>query len=97
MVLLDGARRDGLVYAREVYDYVQAGLDTVPPGKRDRREVRFLFVPSEAIMFGRRSTHLTNGQHRTQAMRDQGVDQTVVLRWPVLVEAEDGARSDSSA
>lgn len=92
--VLADAHRQGLFYAREIDDYVLTRLEELPLGKMDRNEVMCLFAPSEAIMFGHTSTLLTNGQHRTQAMRDQGVERTVALRWPAPGGAAEGVRSD---
>jgi hypothetical protein len=84
--LLQEAQARGLRYACETYDFVRSQLKRLPLEKLDRNEVMFLFSPAIAIQIGPSGTAYTNGQHRGQAMRDLGVERTVVMRWSATPE-----------
>ena len=86
--VLGQATEAGIVKAADVYKYAREHVRASGLGVQDRRALDELLCPGIALMVGPSGEHYTNGQHRGQAMKDLGVERTVVLRWPPLDDEE---------
>lgn len=79
--LLDAARRDGLT-DRELADNLSERTAALQVPKEQRQALRTLMSPGYAIdaSLGPNGAY-TNGNHRSRALRDAGVQRTVMITW----------------
>ncbi|WP_217179857.1 hypothetical protein [Streptomyces sp. AC495_CC817] len=76
ITLIEDAHRDG-VTGCDIAPYALAKAQAAGP-VTDNHALHTLLAPSLAICA---ASAFTNGQHRVQAMRDQGVIRTITVRW----------------
>ncbi len=98
--LVDDARRDGLT-DRELADVLSDRTAALRVPKEHRQALHTLMSPIYAIdaSLGPNGAYL-NGNHRSRALRDAGVQHTVVITWiPPEAEEDPGPRrcSDEGA
>ncbi|MGH3219407.1 MAG: hypothetical protein ACRDPY_11975 [Streptosporangiaceae bacterium] len=79
------ARRVGLHRWQDCDDLYSQALDVLEashPGGLQGEAVESLLMPADAIQLYDRGRSYTNGQHRAQAMLEQGVHRTLIVAWP---------------
>ncbi|MFF8952334.1 hypothetical protein ACF09I_26530 [Streptomyces sp. NPDC014940] len=77
IALVEDARRDG-VTGHDIAPYVLGKAKATGLSTGDINALYTLFSPALGICA---TSGFTNGQHRVQAMRDQGVNSTVTVSW----------------
>ena len=91
--LVEEAHRLGASNAEQVRKFVDAQVGQ-PGGlfggrAEDHDALLTLFNAHRALLIGPSNNGFTNGQHRAQAMTDQRVKRTVVLRWTYPTDSEE--------
>ncbi|MFC8660592.1 hypothetical protein [Streptomyces sp. NPDC057199] len=89
--LVEDAYRDG-VTGKDLAPYALGKAETTGLDAAGIDALYTLFSPGRAVCA---TTAFTNGQHRVQAMRDQGVSRTVTVSWDIADE-ESGSFDEPS-